>query len=406
MARKRRRNSRSLYLACAAILGTLCLLYWVPAPRRLARGEPDPDTATTANYADPASVRPAAIRARPRPVYPYSVIPGGAYSVAELDAALRADPVAAAHYAVFNRAQLRLTAAPDSAAAYVSYRQGDRIYWTRRKLHVAAEEALLTDGIHSARARCGNRISLTPQSPVGITEPSADDLDLPELPPPADRDASADAAADLPMLVHEIFPNLLATWQPGGVPGGTAGSSPYGVYGAGSPGGAPFPVGPAPQPSGSTIPPAAPGIPPAEFYPIPLPPVGPGVVWSPPISQPGGPGTGSAPGSPPGTTTPAPPHVGGQLPIPGPGGGPIPIPSPSPSPGGGPVPNPGGLPLPPTSSGSPLPPTEEGALPPPELPPPHAPPPLSTEIPEPATAALLLCGALVASHLLSRRRLD
>jgi len=305
MARKRRRNSRSVYVVCAAILGTLCLLYWVPAPKRLARGEPDPDPATAANYGDWASVRPAAIRARPRPVYPYSVIRGGAYSVAELDAALRADPVAAAHYAVFNRAQMRLTAAPASAAVYVSYRQDDRIYWTRRKLHVAAEEALLTDGVYAARARCGNRISLTPQNPLGVTEPSASELDLPEPPPPADRDAPVDALADVPLLVYEIFPDLLATWQPGGVPDGTAG----------------------------------------------------------PIS----------------------------------GFGPIPIPIP------GPGANPGGLLLPPASSGSSLTPPQ-GPLPPPELPPPNGAPPFTTEIPEPATAALLLCGALVASHLLVRRR--
>jgi hypothetical protein len=248
---------------------------------------------------------------RPRSVYPYSVIPGGAYSVAELDSALRADPVAAAHYAVFNRAQVRLTASPQSAAVYASYRQGDRIYWTRRKLHVAAEEALLTDGTHTARARCGNRISLTPQSPVAVTEPAASDLDLPEAPPPVDRDVTS----DLPLLVHEIFPTLLATWQPGGVPGGTTGSPPYGVY------------------------------------------------------------TGGFPGAFPG-------------------------------PGSGPSPSPGGPPLPPTSSGSTLPPPE---LPPPNRPPPvqppAPPPPFSTESPEPATAALLLCGALVASYLLSRRRL-
>jgi hypothetical protein len=316
MARKRRRKSRSVHLVCAAILGALCLLYWLPAPKRLAHAEPYPDLAATANYGDRASVRPAALRVRPRSVYPYSVIPGGAYSVAELDSALRADPVAAAHYAVFNRAQMRLTAAPESAAVYVSYRQGNRIYWTRRKLHVAAEEALLTDGNHAARARCGNRISLTPQSPAGAVEPSPSDLDLPEPPPPVDPDATS----DVPLLVHEIFPTLLATWQPGGVPGGTTGSPPYGGYGAGFP---------------------------------------------------------------------------GALPGPGSGGGPAGGPSTSP--------NPGSPPLPPISSGGTLPPPE---LPTPELPPPNAPPPFSTEIPEPATAALLLCGALVASHLLSRRRLD
>ena len=401
MARKRRRNSRSGYVVCAAILGTLCLLYWVPAPKRLTRGEPYLDP--TANSGDRASVRPAALRVRSRPVYPYSVIRGGAYSVAELDAALRADLVAAAHYAVFNRAKMRLTAAPESTAVYVSYRQGDRIYWTRRKLRIPAQEALLTDGIHAARARCGNRFSLTPESPVGVTEPSAGEMDLPELPPPADQDASAGPPAGAPMLVHEIFPSLLATWQPDGVPGGAAGSPPFSAYVPSSPGGAPFPPGPAPQPAGSTVPPATPGIWPEPFYPQPLPPEGPGVVWTPPFPQPVGAGTGNAPGSPPATASPAPPAVAGQPPvvgpIPSPGSGPIP------SPGTGTRTNPGGLPLPPTSSSGTLPPIEDGALPPPILPPPDALPPVYTEIPEPATAALLLGGALVAYRLLSRRRL-
>jgi uncharacterized heparinase superfamily protein len=96
-----------------------------------------------------------------RAIYPHSVIGGGAYSVAELDSALRFDPVAAAHYAVFDRARMRIARAPAAAAVYVSYRQGDRVYWTRQRLHLTAEELLLTDGVHASRARCGNRISLT-----------------------------------------------------------------------------------------------------------------------------------------------------------------------------------------------------------------------------------------------------
>src|SRR5690242_20581611 len=46
-------------------------------------------------------VRPAAIRERGRPVYPYSIIPGGAWSQPELRSALSRDPVAAEHYKGF-----------------------------------------------------------------------------------------------------------------------------------------------------------------------------------------------------------------------------------------------------------------------------------------------------------------
>jgi hypothetical protein len=213
--------------------------------------------------------------------------------------------VAAVHYAVFDRAHTRLTLAPDSAAVYVSYRQDNRIYWTRRKVRLARQEPLLTDGVHTARARCGNRISLTPQLPAPAAEPSAILLNLPEPPPPADA----------PLLVHEIFPaplgNGLPDGLPDGVPGGSAGSPPFGADRAGPPG-PPFPPPPdeTPLPAESTSPPSPPTNRPSQIYPLPLPP---------------------------------------------------------------------------------------------ELPPPDAPPPFPAVAPEPATAALLLCGAaILAARLRSR----
>jgi hypothetical protein len=119
-----------------------------------------------------------------RPVYPYSVIRGGAYSAAELVRALNADPVAARHYAVFRRSQVHTTASPFSDAVYLSYRVGEVIYWTSRAVRLPRGETLLTDGKNYARARCGNRISETPQTPVSDTEPAPSMLDQPT--PPAD----------------------------------------------------------------------------------------------------------------------------------------------------------------------------------------------------------------------------
>jgi hypothetical protein len=411
MARKlRRRNPRPVYLACAAILGTHCLLYWVLTSKRLARDDGGPDTAPMAGLGDPAPVRAASMRTWRRPIYPYSVIRGGAYSGAELDAAWRADPVVAAHYAGFNRTQLRMTRAPVSAAAYVSYRQGNRIYWTRRKVQMAAGEALLTDGVQVARARCGNRISPTPQEPVRAGEADID-LDVPEPPPTADADGEAGGPADVfpvPRIVHEIFPALLGNWLPPGVPGGSVGSI---ADDAGVPNGMAFPMSRGqPTPPGFglpllpevTLPPPMPSVWPIDFTTMPLPPVGPGFGWTqPPPPLPGGMVAGSTIGPAGGGTAPTPPPVGGLPPFRGVGPGITPLP--------GNVPFPGNRPIPGTTSSATVfgqsPPSSASTTAPSQaLLPVDGPMPLSAEIPEPATAVLLLCGAaFLAWRRFSRR---
>ena len=147
-----------------------------------------------------APVLSAVLRTASRPIYPYSVIRGGAYSAQELDRALAGDPLASAHYAGFDRARARMTRAQPGQLLYASYRVHDQIYWTRRPMRLTLHEALLTDGEHLARARCGNRLSPTPQAPVG---PEVG-LDVPEVGNPDPVDIFSD-----PMLRHEVFPGLL-----------------------------------------------------------------------------------------------------------------------------------------------------------------------------------------------------
>ena len=115
-----------------------------------------------------------------RRVYAYSVIRGGAYSAGELLAALESDPVALIHYADFRRSQAKVVESPREQQVYVSYRKNDAVYWTSHPVRIPQGEVLLTDGTNYARARCGNRISLTPRQPISAQEPPSGSLDLAE----------------------------------------------------------------------------------------------------------------------------------------------------------------------------------------------------------------------------------
>jgi hypothetical protein len=106
-----------------------------------------------------------------RPLYPYSVIPGGVENASELRRAVAADPVVARHYADFDLGKTTPVRLSSAREAYVSYRIGNHIYWTNHKLKLAVGETLLTDGTREARTRCGNRVSYVPQMPVSPVEP-------------------------------------------------------------------------------------------------------------------------------------------------------------------------------------------------------------------------------------------
>lgn len=115
------------------------------------------------------------------PIYPYSIIPGDARSSHELQSALSSDPVVAHHYADFRVQYASLVRLPADRKVYVSYRVGNRVYWTKEKVTLRAGEPVLSDGTHLARARCGNRISAVP-GPTSPSEPTAAVLGTPVFP--------------------------------------------------------------------------------------------------------------------------------------------------------------------------------------------------------------------------------
>jgi hypothetical protein len=117
-----------------------------------------------------------------RPIYPYSVIRGGAYSEAELIDVLDHDPVVARHYSGFHRTLVWTVASAFVKPMYLSYRIGDSIYWTSRPVQIPRGETLLTDGHSYARARCGNMLSDRPGIPVNDTEPAPELFDAPRRP--------------------------------------------------------------------------------------------------------------------------------------------------------------------------------------------------------------------------------
>jgi MYXO-CTERM domain-containing protein len=111
------------------------------------------------------------------PVYRHSVIPGGVHGAAGLASILARDPVASVHYANFDVARASMVKVAKSRLVHVSYRIGDKIYWTKSTVRLAAGEELLTDGVHLVRSRCGNRIADARQAIESDNEPAPEVLD-------------------------------------------------------------------------------------------------------------------------------------------------------------------------------------------------------------------------------------
>lgn len=134
------------------------------------------------------SLPPAEKSAAPQVVFPYSVIPGGARSSRELLEAVRREAVVASHYAEFSVARAHVMRLPRDKSAYVSYRLGSRIYWTKTKVNLRQGETVLSDAQHLARTRCGNRISDVPMTPVSPHEPEQKLMSTPFVPAHVDVD--------------------------------------------------------------------------------------------------------------------------------------------------------------------------------------------------------------------------
>lgn len=429
-------------VAAAAVF----MLAWKPDPISAALPSP---FMPSAGLNDPfASGDP--LQRGVRRIYPYSVVPGGVSGQAELKRIIRTDSVVAAHYASFDTGQARSVVVDKPRAVHVSYRKGDKVYWTAHKVMLAPGETLLSDGRNEMRARCANRISELPQYPVEAHKPAMEELDQPiEL---AEGEQYALGPDGLPVMMDSEggigrHAGVRVPTRGGGGSGSTgsgggtpadgalasrlsssAGSmgpmSTVGLSGSSSSlGSSPRPTGrPVSAPAAETSTPAAPdpvsgsgGSSGSSASPAPS---GGGTT---PVSEPET-GTGEQVASPvPGTTTPAPP--GGTTTPPG---GPATTPepeSPPPAPLPGPDPAPGPVTQPPPAPPAPAPvppatprPSEPGPATDPVVPEPvvtkPTPQPLPpqpvelpepTEVPEPGT--LWMFGlALAAMGLLRRRR--
>jgi len=190
-----------------------------------------------------------------RTVYPYSVIPGGVRDVAELKSALANDPIASAHYGELQIANLRVIRLDRARSLHVSYRVGDRIYWTKRRMELAKGETVITDGVLMARTRCGNLAAdVIPggdQAATLLVEPTTEALNTPMNSPGAD--IPTDSIPPESFLTPPDFP-VVAVGAGPSFSGGTTGTGTSGGStgpGSTSPGTGPsgsHPVVPVPEP--------------------------------------------------------------------------------------------------------------------------------------------------------------
>lgn len=347
---RRRRPTAYGWLIAATAVGSLALIAVVGTPRT-------PDSRAQAGSQTPSLEVPSSgpesrpTSAAARIIYPYSVIPGGVLTPEDVENAMTRDPVVASHYAGLNARSLRVVRLLEPRDAYVSYRIGDQVFWTSRKLRVKAGETVLTDGNITVRARCGNQVADAPLGPTSPVEPSAEIFDAPGA------------------------PALLANGGAGGAAGASGGSSPAAESEWAS-------AADSSQPRGTVL---WPGFGPRRS------------------TESGSPGPIAGPGEDPPSFDPAPPPDPGP-----PTAGPTPDPGPNPKPGPNADPDPGPDPNPGPKFG---PTTDPDPGPNPRHDPRPGPPPSSdpddgpVPVPEPTTLVLIGIGAGSAAirHLRKRR---
>jgi hypothetical protein len=122
-----------------------------------------------------------------RPVYPYSLVPGGVHDPKELEQVLEDDPVLSSYYRGFDFRHARVVQLTQDREVYVSYRIGGHVYWTTRRLTLRRGEKIITDGSMILRTRCGNQVSEHPRTPTSTGEPSVDVLETSVIAPHSPR---------------------------------------------------------------------------------------------------------------------------------------------------------------------------------------------------------------------------
>ena len=193
-----------------------------------------------------------------RLVYAYSVVPGGVHNSNDLREAIQRDRAVARHYAAFNLHKARIVELKSPRLVYLSYRLGDKIFWTRKQVKLKEGERLITDGNIAARTRCANQVSVLPQTAVSTEEP------LPEqLEDPFGVGGSA---------THLDFPNSIESALLRRTPPGLGEGPDSGFFGSPFAGGGPG-IAPPPIPSSCAKPPCSATPPPPPPPPPPPAPV-------------------------------------------------------------------------------------------------------------------------------------
>jgi hypothetical protein len=172
LLRRKRQRTRLWVGMVAVIAAAVTACSWDPAPSELHSAA----AAAPAVQLALSTTAPAPGGAVKR-VYPYSIVPGGVDSRADLEHQVATDHVVAEHYASFDIKKAYAVTVARARAVHVSYRKGGKVYWTARKVMLVEGETLLSDGTSEIRGRCGNRISDTARLPVAPGEPSAAELD-------------------------------------------------------------------------------------------------------------------------------------------------------------------------------------------------------------------------------------
>jgi hypothetical protein len=192
--RRHRRNRtirRALFGAAVVALGVgisaIALHYLTPSLFRSSKPRQALDVAharlVLAQQEAQEAAEEQSLRSREgRPVYPYSVVPGGVEDARELKWVAEHDPVVASHYAGFDYDHARVVRLVLARTVYVSYRIGNKVYWSRHRISLKKGETVITDGTMTARTRCGNRVEEVPQQATSSSEPPAVEYDRPAMP--------------------------------------------------------------------------------------------------------------------------------------------------------------------------------------------------------------------------------
>ena len=122
--------------------------------------QPDPAWLDAENTVDaPAAGARSALGDETRPNYRYSIVEGGVHTGIEMRQAIERDSVVAAHYAGLDPSQFRVERLPVRTEAHVSYRIGQEVFWTRKKLVLEAGEPS-SDRRHQHHPRAVRQSSL------------------------------------------------------------------------------------------------------------------------------------------------------------------------------------------------------------------------------------------------------